>query len=674
MRSLATRLGLRIRRSETTGPVLMAVTVGLAAGLGAVTLRFLIALAQRFFFGGGAAVMDAMGFSGNLGRIHLLFVPALGMIVVAWMVRRFAPEAGGHGVPEVQYAVLKKGGRIRPRVAVVKAVASAISIGSGGSVGREGPIVQIGSAMGSAVGRVVGTGQDLTRILVAAGAAGAIGGTFNAPVAGVMFAVEVVLTSFAARSLGLVVIAAVTATAFTQAFLGSAPAFQLIEPFTLVSEAEFGLYLVLGVFVGVLSTLYIRTVYGFERLFSEWEAKTWFKALVGGLAVGAMGFFGSEHLFGIGHEGVELALRGDLLLSTMLLLVVLKMLATSITLGAGGSGGVFAPALFVGAMAGGAFGKVVHGLFPTWTAPEGAYALVGMAALFGGAAHAPVTAMVALFEMTDNYEIVLPLMFSVVMSYLIASRLFPDSIYSLKLRLRGALGSTAEASLLDVVLVTDAMSLDCDPVSPDLDLDQLEALARHRRTRSWPVVDANERLVGIVTDTDLLSRDESDERQRTVADIMTTAVVSCRPDDSLGTASQRFGESDFQLIPVVEGGGEPTLVGVLRRSQMRWAARTLSEEHRRLLDERDEHLGSLPPRMEQVDFVVPAASSAVTYRHIRQLDLPPDTLVVMVRRGERAFVPSGHSVLEPGDELLLVTAPGRRDELRSRLARWSLPD
>jgi CIC family chloride channel protein len=644
----------------------MAVTVGLAAGLGAVVLRFLIAWSQRFFFGGGAAVTALLG----IGRVHLLVVPAVGMVIVAWLVTRFAPEAGGHGVPEVQYAVRHRGGRIRPRVALVKALASAISIGSGGSVGREGPIVQIGSAVGSAVGQAVGTGQDLMRILVAAGAAGAIGGTFNAPVAGVMFAVEVVLTSFAARSLGLVVIASVTATVLTQAFLGRQPAFELIEPFTLVSEAEFVLYLGLGIFVGALSTLYIRAVYGFERLFAEWDTTLWIRAVAGGLAVGALGFFGSEHIFGIGHEGVELALRGDLVVSAMLLLVVLKMLATSITLGAGGSGGVFAPALFIGAMAGGAYGKIAHGLFPTWTAPEGAYALVGMAALFGGAAHAPVTAMVALFEMTDNYEIVLPLMFSVVLSYLIASRLFPDSIYSLKLRLRGALGTTSEPSLLDVVLVTDAMSLAYEPVSPGLSLDELEELARHRRTRSWPVVDGQGRLVGIVTDTDLLSRDEADEEMRTVGDLMTTSVVTCRPEDTLAAASQRFGEFDLQVIPVVESDEDPTLVGVLLRSQMRWAARTLAEEHRRLLEERAERLGGAFAAMEQLDYTVPAGAS-VAYRRLRELSLPEGSLVAMIRRGDRAFVPSGQSVIEPGDRLVMVTSSDRLTRLRSVLAEWS---
>ncbi|MDH5589014.1 MAG: chloride channel protein, partial [Gemmatimonadota bacterium] len=490
------------------------------------------------------------------------------------------------------------------------------------------------------------------------------------PVAGVMFAVEVILTSFAARSLGLVVIAAMTATAFTQAALGRQPAFELTQTFVLVNEAEFALYILLGVITGTLATLYIQLVYGFERIFDEWSARPWLKALTGGLVVGAMGLFGSEHLFGVGHEGVELALNGDLLLSTMVLLVFLKMVATSVTLGAGGSGGVFAPALFVGAMAGGAFGVAVHGLYPTWTAPPGAYALVGMAALFGGAAHAPVTAMVILFEMTDNYEIVLPLMLTVVISYLMASRIFPDSIYSLKLRRRGALQPLRESSLLDVLMVNDAMSDAFDTVSPATTIGELSALARSKRTRSWPVVGADGRLQGIVTETDLLARDASGRSDATVGEIMTPTVVTCRSRDPLSTAMRRFAEMDVQLIPVVDDADPRIVHGVLRRSEMRWVAHTLADEHRRLLDEREEGLGGIATGMVQVSFTVPPSGSDIAFRKLNEVGTPSDTLIVLVRRGGRSFVPVGRTRIEPGDELLFLTTDEKEPELRE----WLGPD
>ncbi|MCJ7627755.1 MAG: chloride channel protein, partial [Longimicrobiales bacterium] len=502
---LLTRLRTRMQRSETVAPVAMAVTVGALAAAGAIVLRVLIRAVQWFFFDQGERLGAAIGFHWA-EHIHYLIAPAVGMVVVSWIVRRWAPEAQGHGVPEVQYAIRKLGGRIRGRVAVVKAVASAISIGSGGSVGREGPIVQIGSSLGSTVAQVVGMGPDQIRIMVAAGAAAAIAATFNAPIAGVMFAMEVILGSFAARSFGLVVVASVTSTAISQAVLGSEPAFRLVETFTLVSEWEFLLYLGLGVFTGLIALAYVQSVYWFEDSFDGWELSPSLKALIGCLGVGALGFFGSDLIFGIGHEGVELALQGEMALGLMLGLVVMKILATSVTLGAGGSGGVFAPALFIGAMAGGAFGRVANQFLPSLTAPPGAYALVGMAALFAAAAHAPITGIIILFEMTDNYRIILPLMFAVVVAHLMASAIYQDSIYSIKLRRKGALSAPQqEMGILDLLLVTDAMSSEFETVLPGLSLDDMTEVARGGRVRSWLVLGPEKQLLGIVTETDLES-------------------------------------------------------------------------------------------------------------------------------------------------------------------------
>ncbi|MCA9739652.1 MAG: chloride channel protein, partial [Gemmatimonadetes bacterium] len=548
------RLRLRFAQSETTAPLLIAIAVGLLAGGGAIVLRVLIAAVQWVFFGQGQKLGPALGLPPALANLHYFLAPPIGMVLVTLLVRRWAPEARGHGVPEVQYAVRMRGGRIRPRVAAAKAVASAISIGSGGSVGREGPIVQIGSALGSSLGQLLGVSPDQLRVLVACGAAGAIGATFNAPIAGTIFGLEVILSSFVARSFGLVVISAVTATAVSQAALGREPAFHLVETFTLVNQWEFALYLALGVLLGIVATLYVRAVYWFEDSFEAWSRGPVFKATVGGLAVGALGFFGSPHLFGVGHEGVELALMGSLATGMMLALVFLKILATSITLGAGGSGGVFAPALFIGAMGGGAFGRIANDVLQIPIAPAGAYALVGMGALFAAAAHAPMTGIIILFEMTDNYEIILPLMFSVVVAYLISSKLHPDSIYSLKLRRRGALTPAGSASsVLDMVLVEDTMSRQFETLSPELTLDEMARFARSRRTRSWPVVDANERLVGIITDTDLEQAVLAGEMEgKTVGDAMTRKVLSCGPADTLRVAFRLFAQADVQQIPVLD--------------------------------------------------------------------------------------------------------------------------
>jgi CIC family chloride channel protein len=657
----------------TVGPVLLAVLVGLLAGAGAIALRQMITAVRWVFFVQLPRLNGLLALPDVLEGWPVLVAPAIGLVLVVWIVRRWSPESAGHGVPEVQYALRALGGRIRPRVVLTKAVTASLSIGSGGSVGREGPIVQIGSALGSAVGQLTGLGTAQVKLLVACGAAGAVGATFNAPIAGVMFALEVVLESFAARSFGLVVIAAVSATALSQATLGNEPAFQLLQQFTLVSPMEFGLYLLLGGLLGLVSALYIRSVYWFEDSFGAWGASQTTKALVGGLAVGTMGLYGSELILGSGHEGVELALQGDLAIWLMVGLAVMKIVATSVTLGAGGSGGVFAPALFIGAMAGGAFGSVVHALFPTWTAPQGAYALVGMAAVFGGAAHAPITGVLILFEMTGNYQIMLPLMFSVVVSYLVASRVSSDSIYSLKLRRRGAFGLKSEMSTLDLVIVADAMSEVYETVGPDMTVRELTEMARGRRTRSWPVVDEADALLGIVTETDLERYilepgHESEDESVRVSDVMTRAVTTCSLDESLRVAFGRFADGDVQLIPVVGQDGSGTLIGVLRRREMLWAYRELAGEHQKLLDKLQVRVRDPREETVQIEAQVAEGNRDITGRPLRNLALPEHLLIALVRRADETFVPSGATRLEEGDVLVLLGTARYRGEIEE-LAR-----
>ena len=595
--------------------------------------------------------------------------PAVGMLIVSYLVRSWAPEAKGHGVPEVQFAVRMRGGKIRPRVAVAKAVTSAISIGSGGSVGREGPIVQIGSSLGSALGQWVGLGADEIKLLVAAGAAGAIGATFNAPIAGVLFALEVILGSFAARSFGLVVIASVTATAAVQPVLGTQPAFGLVEQFELNSNWELTLYPFLGLISGGLALLFVRSVYGIEDWFDRWRVPIWRKALAGGVIVGLLGTFGSEHLFGVGHEGVELAMAGGLGTGLMAALVFMKMLATSVTLGAGGSGGVFAPALFIGAMAGGTFGRVAEALLPAVAASPGAYALVGAAAVFGASTHAPMTAIIILFEMTDNYRIILPLMLAVVLAQLLASRIDPDSIYSIKLRRRGGLAQPTELGTLDLLVVADAMTEEVPSVPGSLGLGGLVDRARDDRSRSWIVQDEQGRLSGIVSVTDLeRAIVEGDVKERIVANIMTTAVVTCAPGETLRSAFRRFTERDVYQIPVVDPDEPRAVIGVLRRTELMWAYKELADEHQRLL-QRTEALPA-QSRFESVhvEIQVSPARVDVCGRAIRDIALPEHALIALLRRGERVVVPRGFTKVEPGDVLTLITTREYERELLAWVA------
>ena len=663
------RFRIAAQRSETVGPLAMAATVGVLSGYGAVALRWMIRAVQWFFFDRGTRLGPELGLRIPDWVVTVL-APAVGMVVVAYLVDWWSHEAKGHGVPEVQFAVRMRGGKIRPRVALAKAVASAISIGSGGSVGREGPIVQIGASLGSALAQYVGLGAEEVKLMVAAGAAGAIGATFNAPVAGVLFALEVILGSFAARSFGLVVVASVSAVAVAQSALGTEPAFRLVEQFQFVSNWELGLYMGLGLITGLIALVYVRMVYGVEDWFDHWHVSLWAKAVTGGLVVGLLGTFGSAHLFGVGHEGVELAMAGGLSTGLMLALVLMKMVATSVTLGAGGSGGVFAPALFIGAMTGGVFGRAADHFLPAVTASPGAYALVGAAAVFGASAHAPMTAIIILFEMTDNYRIILPLMLSVVLAQLVASRIDPDSIYSIKLRRRGGLASPrTELGTLDLLLVADAMTEEVPSVRSDTSLDDLAAHARRDQSHSWVVLDAEDRMAGIVSLTDLEQAIvDGDMEGRTSADLMTRAVVTCTPEETLRHAFRRFTERDVFQIPVLDPQDRGKVVGVLRRTEMMWAYKELADEHQRLVG----RSGALPSQRRfesvHVELQVTLAHRGVCDRAVRDIRVPEHALIALLRRGDRVVVPRGFTRVEPGDVLTLISTRQHEQELREWIA------
>jgi CIC family chloride channel protein len=344
--------------------IIPAIVVGLGAGFGSVIFRWLIHAFSSLAFNRGAQVLSF------LGDYYVVLVPGIGGLVIGPLIYRFAREARGHGVPEVMEAVALRGGRIRPIVVVIKALASSICIGFGGSAGREGPIVQIGSTIGSGLGQLLRMSSDRTRMLLACGAAGAIAATFNAPVAGVLFALEVILGEFAIIHFSTVVVASVTASVVGQIFEGSQPAFST-PPYSLESAWELLFYIVLGVCSAIVGVLFIRTLYWMEDRFDDWNLPEYVKPAIGGLAVGTIGLFAPE-VFGVGYETIEAVLQNEGgPLTAVALLLIAKIVATSLTLGSGGSGGVFAPSLFMGAMLGGSFGSLVHSTFPGITAQPG---------------------------------------------------------------------------------------------------------------------------------------------------------------------------------------------------------------------------------------------------------------------------------------------------------------
>jgi CIC family chloride channel protein len=666
------------RRWENLGAILLAVFVGLAGGVGAIVFRALVEAARKLLFEGGGRALPW------LGGAYVIVLPALGLVVVAFVIRHWAPETQGTGVPEVMFALRKQGGRIRPRVAAIKALTAALCIGSGGSVGREGPIVQIGAAVGSTVAQVLGLGSRQVRLLLACGAAAGVGGTFNAPMGGVIFAMEVILGNFGARSFGLVVISSVTATALCQAVLGAEPAFALQRVFALESYAELPIYLVLGLFAGAVALGYVQSVHGLEALLGRWRRHYLLKALLGGVGVGVIGylgvrFLGGPYLFGVGYDGIEAALKlgqtaeldwgvaGRMSFSVLLILVVLKIAATALTLASGGSGGSIAPALFIGAMAGGAFGSLANALFPEITAPPGAYALVGMAAVFAGSAHAPLTAILTLFEMTDEYQIILPLMIAVVISHLIASAVKADSIFTLKLRRRGGMTrAKSEPSVLDLIVVADAMSTEFMTVDRHQPVDQLAAEFHGGHERSACVLDSQRRLIGIVTEYDVeTALMEGGADDRTVGDIMTRNVTCCTPDQRLREVIAMTRQQDVGQLPVVAKDDRTRVLGVLRRTELFWAYGELASEHERMIHDSPVELPSAEGDLVQDELTV-HAGTGFAFAKLKDLAFPKRSRVVVVRRGNRIELPTGDTVLEPGDVVLTVTVRGHEDELR----RW----
>ncbi|NUR59607.1 MAG: chloride channel protein [Catenulispora sp.] len=540
------------------GLLALALTVGSGAGLGAIVFRRLIETFTQAF--SGHADYSAAGHAANphlpgLGMWFVLFAPAVAGAIYGPLVYKFAPEARGHGVPEVMYAVARKGGRIAPQVAVVKSLASALCIGSGGSVGREGPIVQIGSALGSTLGRVVGAGEDRMRLLVACGAAGGIAATFNAPLAGVFFAMELILTSFAAEGFGMIVLSSVTASVIGRAAFGDVP-FLSLPPFHAAQVSQLTLFAALGVGAGVIGVAFSKVLYLIEDACDwAWRWPEWARPAVGGLLLGVVLLLLPE-MYGVGYPVLENAVAGKYAIGFLLVLLIGKIAATSVTIGIGGSGGVFAPSLFMGAMAGSAFGLAAHDVFGSSAGPVGSYALVGMGAVFAGAARAPITAVVILFELTGEYSIILPLMAAIVLATLTSKAITGDTIYTLKLRRRGIdLSAPAPASPFAGITVGDVMEPVPAPLIAATPLSQAADTLAVSRHGALPVTDVDGAYLGIATAravAEILSEGGRDDEP--VREVVLTAKP-VRADSDLAGALTELVAADPSGLPVLNGAG-----------------------------------------------------------------------------------------------------------------------
>ncbi|MFO7654627.1 MAG: chloride channel protein [Candidatus Krumholzibacteriia bacterium] len=663
----------RFAPDETTIMVSVAVVVGVVGGLGAILFRWLVQAFQGLAIGAGE---DTVALLEPLPWWHKAMLPVIGGLVVGPLVHFLAREARGHGVPEVINAIVFKKGVIRPVVAAVKITASAITIAFGGSVGREGPIVQIGSAMGSTLGQVLHFSPQRLRTMIGCGAAAGIAATFNAPIAGAFFALEILLRDFAVVTFAPIIVASVTATVVSRHFLGDTPAFP-VPGFSIQGYGELPLYLLMGLVVGLVAVVYVRTLYASERWFERLRVPAWIKPALGGVPLGIL-IIWFPQVYGVGYSSMVEALEGRMIWELMALLVVVKLLAVNITLGSGFSGGIFAPALFMGGMAGGAFGAAVSPGLPDAPGLAGPFAMVGMAAMVGAATGGPLTAILILFEMTGEYSIILPLMLASIAATLVYRSVQRDSIFTLKFTLAGKrLEMGRESAILQQYQVEDIMVLNPTTIPQDWTFDRILELFLSGYDEHYYVTDDRRRLVGVISIHDVknLLHEKSLARVLIAADICAPAPAGVDRTDNLEDCLLELGREDRRDLPVLESAHDPVLTGIVTRRGI------FEVYNREVLHQEDMGIKLVTgearmrdcvdlPEEYRVQVLTPPAS--YLGRTVRELGLREryNVSVLAVKRrtalgGQRNELPQPDRALDPGDQLIVV---GHVDDLERLLA------
>jgi CIC family chloride channel protein len=587
----------------------------------------------------------------GLGIWFVLIVPVLGGLIYGPLIYRFAREARGHGVPEVMLAVAENGGRIRPPVTIVKALASAITIGVGGSVGREGPIVQIGSALASTLGQLVRMSESRLRIIVACGAAGGIAATFNAPLTGLFFGFEIVLREFSLDALVATSLAAVTGDVISRALFGSAPFFaQIPHGLSVTNDTTYLLVAVLAVLAGLIGVGFKTFLYWLEDFVDElWKGRPeWARPAVGGIALGVL-LLAVPQMYGVGYPVMNNVIDGHVVVGLILLFLVSKVLATSLTLSIGGSGGVFAPSLFIGAMAGMAFGTLVHSLFGSAVGPPALYAVVAMGGVFAAAAQAPLTAIASVAEMTANFGITLPIMLTCAIAAAVSKYLSYGSVYTTKLLRRGIdIERPKTTNVLQTLTVADAMQ----PLPRSAAAARLNGAHDAGSDHAVVTDEQWERLAGPVTDTrqpQELFGDEtleqalrqlalygpsglpvlSDDREHlqgwitrhNILDVLTQTVQSSEQSIEKGALAADFGADDPSLLA---------------------------------------HRSSTPLTGYELVEITVGADSPALGRRVDEISWPPGCLVVAVTEPDTLLTSSNDTILHEGRRVLLLAPVGLR--------------
>ncbi len=568
---------------EVSLPVLslLALVVGIVAALGAIVFKFLIALIYNLAFYQAFSFdydPNAFGAPSPLGPF-IIAVPVIGGLIVVFLVRSFAPEAKGHGVPEVMYAIYHNAGNVRGVVAVVKSLASAISIGTGASVGREGPIIQIGSSFGSTFGRWLNLVRAQKITLLSAGAGAGIAATFNTPLGGVLFASEVLLPEISPRSFLPVVIATATSTYVARLVIGAESAFAVhtlvIPQMEAVNVHEIALAAVAGVIIGIAAYLFVKTLAFAEDRFDAMSISPYWQNVIGMTAVGVMGYLfllasGQYHVLSVGYASIQDILEGGN--TSLLLLVALflgKLAATSISLGAGASGGIFSPSLFMGATLGAAIGVAGTMIFPEAGISVPTFAMIGMGAMVGGATSAPMTAIVMIFEMTRDYNVIVPLVLAVALAIGIRRALITSDIYTIKLRNRGRpIPTNRTTNMFLVQPVSEIMNKDFK-VLPDT-MTVAEAVSQIEPASTKVLVSDGQRISGFIR-FGTLRHEMQRIGKETLGSLSSNAFILATEDSNLNDVITRMNRRGRSYAVVIKGHGVPrpdAIVGIIDREEV----------------------------------------------------------------------------------------------------------
>lgn len=556
----------KIIPGENSLMVLIASFIGVAAGVGNIIFRSTENFVHHYIFEYGHHLLIGPG---GWRWLLLPLLPMAGMVLLIPLSYLYPGEVNGYGFAKFLRKVNLEGGHIKFRTIVLKTLGTSLTIGTGGSAGVEGPIAQVGGAIGSQVGQFFRVSGDRMKVYIAAGCAGGIGAMFNAPIAGVFFASEIVLMgSYGTTSFSALVISSAMATVVSRAHYGASPAFP-IPSYNLVNPlVEIPLYMLMGIIIGVIAVVHIKIFYYTRDRFDALQLNPYIKPIAGAFIIGMIGIFYPQ-VMGDGYYYIETVLKGQGLIHVMFILIFLKIIATSITLGSGGAGGVFAPALFIGAVIGGTFGGIVHCLLPEYVANPGAYGAVGIGAFLGAVTHSPLTAIFLLFEMTGNYMIIIPIMLTSIIGTVVSSKLCHDSIDTVDFTREGIdVHEGRETAIMKSIKVGRVMSEDVAFISEKANVnDLLKIFSMTEDSFYFPVIDESGMMTGIISlqDVKTILHDENLRLSSKVGDICSRKVVYLTPDDNLYTAMTHYVVKGVEELPVVESKESKWVVGMLKR-------------------------------------------------------------------------------------------------------------